>query len=89
MVVAGMLSVVLNTAPVFNSIVRSGNSLILSGSGGVGNGSYLLLGTTNLTTPVSNWTRLLTNQFDVNGNFSLTNSPDPAVPQTFYALQLH
>jgi autotransporter-associated beta strand protein len=86
---AGMLSVVLNTAPVFNSIVRSGNSLILSGSGGVGNGSYLLLGTTNLTTPVSNWTRLLTNQFDVNGNFSLTNSPDPAVPQTFYALQLH
>jgi hypothetical protein len=38
---------------------------------------------------VSNWTPLLTNQFDVNGNFSLTNSPDSAAPQTFYLLQLH
>jgi hypothetical protein len=46
-----------------------------------------LLGTTNLATPISNWTRLLTNQFDANGNFNFTNAVGSAA-QSFYLLRL-
>jgi hypothetical protein len=36
----------------------------------------------------SNWTQLLTNQFDDNGNFHFTSAVPPALPQNFYLLQL-
>jgi hypothetical protein len=36
----------------------------------------------------SNWTQLLTNQFDDNGNFDFTNAIPPSLPQNFYLLQL-
>jgi hypothetical protein len=39
-------------------------------------------------TPLSHWTRLLTNQFDAVGNFNFTNSLSPSSPQNFYLLQL-
>ncbi len=42
---------------------------------------------TNLTTPLSNWTKLLTNQFDPNGNVSVTNSLDPNATRNFYLQQ--
>jgi len=84
----GTVSVVVNTAPFIGSILLSGNSLVLSGTGGVANVNYYLTGSTNLTTPLSNWTRLLTNQFDAGGNFNLTNDLDPNSAQNFYQLQV-
>jgi hypothetical protein len=36
----------------------------------------------------SNWTQLLTNQFDDNGNFHFTNAIPPPLPQNYYLLQL-
>jgi hypothetical protein len=36
----------------------------------------------------SNWTQLLTNQSDDNGNFHFTSAVPPALPQNFYLLQL-
>jgi len=54
----------------------------------VANASFYLLGSTNLSTPVSNWTRLLTNQFDNSGNFNFTNGINSNTAQSFYLLQL-
>jgi len=47
-----------------------------------------VLATTNLDLPVTNWTRVLTNQFDGSGNFNFTNTVSPTAPQSFYMLQL-
>jgi fibronectin-binding autotransporter adhesin len=85
---AGSISVVLNTTPVIGSISISGNGLGLSGTGGVGNAYYILLGTTNLSTTPGGWMPLLTNQFDSSGNFNFTTNANTGTPQNFYRLQL-
>ena len=73
-------------SPVIGAIFVSGNNLGLSGTGGVANAFFILLGTTNLAP--ANWTPRLTNQFDGTGNFNFTNPLDPNSPQEFYRLQL-
>ena len=73
-------------SPAFGAISVSGNNLGLSGTGGVANEFFILLGTTNLAP--ANWTPLLTNQFDGAGNFNFSNPLDPGWPQGFYRLQL-
>jgi hypothetical protein len=84
----GILSVVVKPYPVVSSARISVNGLVFSGNSGVGYASYYLLGSTNLATPVTNWTRLLTNQFDAGGNFNFTNPMAPSAPQSFYQLQI-
>jgi len=74
--------------PEFGGIHVAPNGLVMSGSGGVPGGRYYLLCATNVTTPLVNWTRLLTNQFDGNGNFNFTNISNAVGPQTFYRLQV-
>jgi hypothetical protein len=54
----------------------------------VANANFYLLGTTNLASPLNVWTRLLTNQFDGNGGFNLTNAVNLNWPQSFFQLQL-
>ncbi len=66
---------------------KSTNGLVFDGTGGVGNANFYLLGTTNLTVPLTNWTRLLTNQFDGSGNFNFIN-PFGTNMQNFYLIQL-
>ena len=85
----GTLAVIgVAAAPMFGSAVISGSDLVMTGSGGVANGNYYLLGTTNVAVPATDWLRLLTNQFDAAGNFSFTNTLDAGWPQGFYRLQL-
>jgi hypothetical protein len=87
---SGTLSLVVTASPHFGAISTSGggNGLALNGTGGVASASYYLLGSTNLATPLSNWARLLTNQFDNNGNFNFTNAGVTNHPQNFYRLQV-
>lgn len=85
---SGAISIVLKTTPAFGSISISGSGVAFSGTGGVANVNFVLLGSTNLSTPLSNWTPLLTNQFDNSGNFNLTNPLSPSVSQSFYLLQI-
>jgi hypothetical protein len=85
--VDGSIQVVGSTLK-FATISRSGTNVIISGVGGSAGATYWALTTTNLSAGISNWTRLLTNQFDVSGNFTFTNSIDTAVPQRFYRLQV-
>ncbi len=59
--------------PVIASTRTSGGNLIFSGSGGTADGTYCVLTSTNLTTPIANWTPIATNLYDASGNFSVTN----------------
>jgi hypothetical protein len=58
-----------------------------NGSGGVKGASYYVLSSTNLSGAAS-WKRIQTNKFDVNGNFSFTNSINSNAPRAFYRLQV-
>ena len=83
----GLLFVVVAANPLFNNVSTSGGALVFRGSGGVGNASYYVLGTTNLSVPLTNWIRFLTNQFDADGNYVFTNTPADG-EQQFYRLQI-
>jgi rhamnogalacturonan endolyase len=85
---SGVLSVVIASAPIIQPPSNISSGFVFSGAGGVANANFYLLGSTDLTVPVSNWTRILTSQFDSNGNFNFTNPVDPTSPQGFYRLQL-
>ena len=85
---AGALSVVVATKPVIGSIGIASNGLVFSGAAGVANADFYLLTSTNLAAPVSNWTRLLTNQFEDDGDFNFTNPLTTTSPISFYLLQL-
>lgn len=81
-VVAGPLP-----TPVINNLSMSGTSLVMSGTNGSPNGGFYVLTTTNVTLPLSKWSRVLTNTFDGTGNFSITNDVGTN-SQGFYILQL-
>ena len=71
-----------------NNVGISGTSLVMSGSGGAPGVVYCILAGTNLISPVSTWTPVVTNVFDINGNFACTNAVDASFAQQFYLLQL-
>ena len=75
-------------SPVFGSISPSGSTLIFSGTNGTAGKNYLVLSTTNLALPMTNWEVLATNAFDANGGFNFTNPLSPTNPSEFYILQL-
>jgi hypothetical protein len=74
--------------PVISSTAVSGGNLILIGMGGSTNGTYRVLTTTNVATPLTNWTVLATNSFNTNGTFQATNPISPSHPQEFYRIQM-
>ncbi|HTR41167.1 MAG TPA: autotransporter-associated beta strand repeat-containing protein [Pseudomonadales bacterium] len=71
--------------PVFSSISTVGSSMILTGTGGITNANFILLGATNLT---GNWVPLSTNVFDGNGNFIVTDPVTSQKQQGYYILEL-
>ena len=85
---SGAIQVVSKPPLAFSSVLNSGGSLVVSGAGGQANAPYWVLTTTNVTQPLTNWTHLVTNQFDGFGNFAFTASINPATPQRFYRLAL-
>ena len=60
----------------------------MSGTNGPASGNYYVLTATNVALPLTNWSRIATNQFNASGNFNLTNPIDPATLQKFYRLEL-
>ncbi len=66
--------------------LQSGN-LIMNGAGGVGNGAFDLLSSSNLTVPLSNWTLVNTFFFNPDGSFNVTNPVTPGVTRQFYMIQ--
>jgi autotransporter-associated beta strand protein len=86
---SGKISVV--TSSVSNPTIIStkiiGGNLIFNGIGGAAKGTYYVLTTTNLTTPLADWTLVATNLFDASGNFIATNTIDSNSTQQFYRLK--
>jgi len=75
--------------PSFGKIIAAaGGGFILSGTGGESNGTYYVLISSNLLTPLDQWTSIATNQFDSFGGFIFTNTTQTNATQQFYLLQL-
>ena len=81
------LVVSLPIPPAIGNASMSSGKLVFTGSGGTPGATYYVLTATNLATPVAGWMPIFTNQFDSNGNFSVTNGPATNA-QSFYRLQL-
>jgi autotransporter-associated beta strand protein/parallel beta-helix repeat protein len=84
---SGTLQVVATSGPRITGISLSETNLIINGTNGVAGEQYQLLNSTNLALPLNQWIPVLTNNFDGNGNFNLTNVINPGTPQNFYMLQ--
>jgi autotransporter-associated beta strand protein len=81
--VSGTLLVTVPSRPHagFTAVTAAGGSLVISGTNAVG--TYVLYSSTNLTTPIANWTPVYTNTFS--GPFSFTNSMNAG--SKFYLLK--
>ena len=75
------------TLPVIGNPFVVNGKLVFSGTGGSNNATFYVLASTNLAAPINTWKSILTNQFDANGNFAVTNSPATNA-QYFYRLKL-
>jgi hypothetical protein len=74
--------------PQFGTFNLSGTNLIFSGIGGSSGSNYVVLASTNLTIPLTNWLALTTNTFDGSGQFRYTNNVNPAKPSQFFIFKL-
>jgi hypothetical protein len=73
--------------PVITSIAVSGTTLTVTANGPA-NGAFVLLQSSSMTLPLTQWTPALTNTFDGNGGLNLsTNIVSPADSQQFYILR--
>ncbi len=84
----GTISAVPFPHPTITTVSLSGTNLVLAGTNGYSGGGYYVLTSTNVTNHLNTWTRLLTNSFDTNGNFSVTNSSSTTNTAGFYVIQL-
>jgi fibronectin-binding autotransporter adhesin len=85
---SGIISVVAgSSAPVIGSVYASGGNLIFSGTGGTNNGPYFVLTSTNLLTPLTNWTQVATGTFSGSGGFSVTNALSTGSRARFYIIK--
>jgi len=73
----------LNLCPL---IVTSTTNFDFAGTGGTSNAAFVIYTSTNLTTPLSSWTPILTNHFDSFGAFELTNHITPRASRQFFKL---
>jgi fibronectin type 3 domain-containing protein len=76
------------TLPTFGTITISGTNLLVSGTNGTAGMNYLMLTSSNLTSPLTNWSVLATNTFGPGGGFNTTNPLNPDSPQQFYRIKI-
>jgi hypothetical protein len=74
--------------PSISGLSVAGATFSIISANGAPNSTYYVLGSTNLTLPLSSWFRVATNTFDVNGTGSFTGSVDQNVAQQFFMLQI-
>ena len=82
------LTATLVSAPTITRIALAGPTLTIMASNGPANAGFVLLGSSNLTLPLTQWVPVLTNSFDSSGTVHLsTNVISPSNPQQFYILR--
>lgn len=69
--------------PIITSVRLSGTTLTIQGTNGVANEQYMLLESTNVALPVTNWVPVETNTFDGSGDFSASVSTTNAPAESF------
>jgi len=75
--------------PTIGKITFNGGNLIISGTNNAGSGgTYHVLTSTNVATPLTNWTVLTNGTFDDSGNFNVTNAIDATQSRSFYLLRV-
>ena len=74
--------------PIVSAPVVSGTNLVVTGTGGSANVQYTWLTTTNLTTPLTNWTVLTTGRLSGSGGFSNSFPISPSQPAQFFQLRV-
>jgi len=82
---SGVIDIITN--PV---LTQAASIIILTGTnlnGGAGF-YYIVLSSTNLTTPLTNWTLLSTNSFNVDGSFNSTNAINATAPAMFFDVKI-
>jgi autotransporter-associated beta strand protein len=85
---SGTLTVVTNPPPRITNTWFAGGSLTFKGTGGGPLLDYQLLSATNVALPLTQWTRMVTNQFDATGSFNCSISNNPSVSPQFFQLQV-
>jgi fibronectin-binding autotransporter adhesin len=87
--VSGTISVVGNpAAPSISSVLPSGGNLIISGAGGVTNGFYSVVSSTDVAAPIATWAVVGSGQFNGNGQFSTAVAIDLLTPQRFFTIRM-
>jgi fibronectin-binding autotransporter adhesin len=75
--------------PEINGFQLSGNTVSLSGTGGLAGATYYVIESTNITRPLTQWTRIMTNTFGPGGSFSYSGTPNvPALPNAYFTIQV-
>ena len=87
LVTSGTISVALAPIPRITTFGMMGGNMVLSGTNGPANASYVVLTSLDVTLPLASWTPLGTNTFNGSGDFSFTNGP-ASDPQRYYLLQV-
>jgi hypothetical protein len=73
-------------SPITIQFQRSGNNLVLSGSGGSAGASYRVLTTTNVALPTAQWTPVATNPFASDGNWTNTMPIDSSMQSQYFRI---
>lgn len=77
-----------NSVLTVTTSATSGANFVVSGSGGIPNGTYRVLSSTNLALPLGNWCCVQTNNFDTNGGFRFTNSICQTTAGCYFSIQV-
>jgi autotransporter-associated beta strand protein len=77
-----------STAPAFQSPIVSSGKITLTGSGGMPSSGYILLTTTNLALPLSQWTTNTIGTFNGAGAFSNSISISPGELMLYFILRI-
>jgi hypothetical protein len=82
------ITATLVSVPIITGISVNGLTLTLTATNGPANAQFVLLQSSSMTLPATQWTPILTNSFNENGGLNLsTNIVDPANLQQFYILR--
>ena len=77
-----------NQPPPTLAMSRAKTNLVFTVDNGPAGGTNYLVATTNLALPLSQWSRVATNKFDVTGSCSKTNGIPGGFSQQFYRVSL-
>lgn len=78
--------VVTLSVPRISAILLNGSELTLETTNGPFGGQFVLLESTNIALPLSQWTPVLTNEFDMNGGASFSTLVNRSNAEQFYIL---